>query len=195
MINFKLNESVVLFIRGLPGSGKSSVVENLKTKLPENTVYLDPDDIDFDSQEYLIHLAKMKADEVDPSLFIYRYLRQLAYNGVSNKQLVVWNQPFSNLEIFNKLTKRLQDHAKEVKVGLKIIVCELEIDKELALKRVRERVNSGGHGPSQARFEQFIKDYKSFANTGYNVITLDGSSSKNASEQLLSKLQKLLVSS
>lgn len=188
MIDSHNNQSTVLFIRGLPGSGKTTIANILKENLPKGTLVLDPDEVDQQSQAYINHVNQMKNQKVDPKLFVYRYLRQQAYQGITDKCIIIWNQPFTNLDIFNKMTTRLKDHAKAVNVSLKILVIEVEIDEKLAYQRVTKRINDGGHGPSKNRFNQHMTDYKSFVNVGYDVVTVNGDSSKRAADELLNIL-------
>lgn len=191
MIDSSDNQTTVLFIRGLPGSGKTTIANILKENLPKGTKVLDPDDVNQQSRAYLDHVKNMISQKVDSKLFVYRYLRQQAYQSITDKRIVIWNQPFTSLEIFNKLITRLKDHAKSVNVKLKIYIIEVEIDDKLAYSRVIKRIKDGGHGPSKNRFMQHRGDYSSFANAGYDVITVNGYSSKKAALELLDKLSAL----
>lgn len=182
------NQTLVIFIRGIPGSGKSTIASILKDNLPANTEVLDPDYIEFEGQAYLAHLKEMVTQNVDPKLYVYRFLRQLVYQNITDRRLTIWNQPFTSLEIFNKITTRLYEHAKSVGVGLKILIVEVEVDPRLASKRIGKRVAEGGHGPSNSKFNQFVSDYQSFANSGYEVEVVNGTSSKQASEKILARL-------
>lgn len=187
----KENQAMVLFIRGIPGSGKSTITKYLSEKIQADILILDPDSIDYQGKAYLNHVETMKNQGVDPKLFAYRFLRQQAYDGIEAKKLVIWNQPFSNLEIFNKMTKRLYDFAKVAGVTLEIIVVEVEIDSELAYSRIKDRIRKGGHGPTRGRFEKFTIELNSFKNTNYKVISVDGTSAKKASEEIINKLKEI----
>ncbi len=189
-MTIKENQATVLFIRGIPGSGKSTIAKFLSEKIQADILILDPDSIDYQGKAYLNHVETMKIQGVDPKLFAYRFLRQQAYDGIEAKKLVIWNQPFSNLEIFNKMTKRLYDFAKVVGVKLKIIVVEVEIDSELAYSRIKDRIRKGGHGPTRGRFEKFTVELNSFKNTNYQVINVDGTSADKASDKIIDELKE-----
>ena len=189
-MTIKENQATVLFIRGIPGSGKSTIAKFLSEKIQADILILDPDSIDYQGKAYLNHVETMKIQGVDPKLFAYRFLRQQAYDGIEAKKLVIWNQPFSNLEIFNKMTKRLYDFAKVVGVKLKIIVVEVEIDLELAYSRIKDRIKKGGHGPTRGRFEKFTVELNSFKNTNYQVINVDGTSADKASDKIIDELKE-----
>ena len=189
-MRIKENQATVLFIRGIPGSGKSTIAKFLSEKIKADILILDPDSIDYQGKAYLNHVETMKIQGVDPKLFAYRFLRQQAYDGIEAKKLVIWNQPFSNLEIFNKMTKRLYDFAKVVGVKLKIIVVEVEIDSELAYSRIKDRIRKGGHGPTRGRFEKFTVELTSFKNTNDQVINVDGTSADKASDKIIDELKE-----
>lgn len=176
-MNAKLkNKSVLVLVRGLPGSGKSYFAEKLyKALIEENpTISLDPDQTDYESLEYKQHVTQQTKNGVDPKLHPYRFLRAKAYRAIREYKIAIWNQPFTNIEIFQKITARMHEHAQEQNVELSIIVVEVNIDPKIALKRIEERKKRGGHGPSQSVFSRFVADYESVSNLGYETIKLDG---------------------
>jgi predicted ABC-type ATPase len=165
----------VILVRGLPGSGKTHLTFELKKALDEDkVVMLDPDATDYDSQPYHEHVKQQTAEGVDPSLHAYRFLRAQAFKGIEEDKIVIWNQPFTNLEIFNKMSAKLREHAAQHNKQLAILVVEVVVDHEIAKQRVQQRKLSGGHGPSDDTFTRFANDYKSFASEGYNTVTIHG---------------------
>ncbi len=167
---------VMILIRGLPGSGKSYIAAELQKVIGyDKVVLLDPDMIDFTSPEYLAHVAALREEGVDESLFAYRFLRGKAYKGIAEHKVIIWNQAFTNLEIFNKMVAKFTTQADEHQTILPILVVEVETDTSLAKERVIKRMQAGGHGLSEGTFERFNNDYKSFASAGYNTVTVQGS--------------------
>ncbi len=170
-----MQHPIIVLIRGLPGSGKSYLAAKLVEALGKDvTIMLDPDAIDYESQEYKDHVAAQIAEGVDPALHAYRFSRGKAYQGIADHKIVMWNQPFTNLEIFNKMVDRFKEHAEECHVTLPILVVEVNIAPEIAKQRVEERKKQGGHGPSENTFSRFVNDYTTFANDGYNVVEIEG---------------------
>lgn len=165
----------LIIIRGIPGSGKTYLAKKLVDSIKEPVVMLDPDATDYDSKEYADHVAEQTAAGVDPKLHAYRFLRAQAHRGIENHDIIVWNQPFTNLEIFHKMMNNLRTHASEHDTEFALLVIEVEVDAEIAKQRMIERKQAGGHGPSDEIFERFVNDYKSYSNEGFNTLTIDGS--------------------
>lgn len=169
------NNPVLIIVRGLPGSGKTYFAEKLVENLGNiNTVLLDPDSTDYESEEYKKHVEQQVIEGVDPKLHAYRFLRAKAYKAIEDNNIIIWNQPFTNLEILQKAINRLLDKAREVNKQLPVYIVEVEIDPELAYERVNSRKALGMHGPSKSRFEQFVKEYTTSSSLGYRIITIKG---------------------
>jgi predicted ABC-type ATPase len=165
----------IILIRGLPGSGKSVIAHELQKSLgSDRVVLLDPDTIDFDSPEYKLHSETLAKEGIDNTLHAYRFLRAQAYKGIADNKIVIWNQPFTNLEIFNKMVANFYTQAQEHNMNLNVLVVEVEVDAALAIKRVAARKKAGGHGPTDNTFARFVSDYKSFAHDGYKTVTIQG---------------------
>lgn len=166
---------ILILIRGLPGSGKTFLATQLEGAIrPDEVVLLDPDATDYESKAYKDHIDAQTADGVDPKLHAYRFLRAKAHAGIAAHKIIIWNQPFTNLEIFNKMVANLRAYAAEHNVNMPILVVEVEIDHDIAKNRVATRKQQGGHGPSDNTFARFMNDYVSFKSEGYNTVTVHG---------------------
>lgn len=167
---------ILVLIRGIPGSGKSYFAKALREAIGiDRSIMLDPDATNYDSDEYKAHVDQQNAEGVDPKLHPYRFLRAQAYDAITEHKIVLWNQPFTNLEIMQKVTDRLQEHAGENNTTLPILVIEVDIDPAIAKERVAQRKKEGGHGPTDETFARFTNEYATSATVGYKVITVDGS--------------------
>lgn len=173
-----LNHPTLVIIRGLPGSGKSHLTkplqEAIEALIGKNVVVLDPDATDYESPAYKAHTQKLTDEGVDPKLHAYRFLRSQAYAGIETNKVILWNQPFTNLEIFHKMISGLRAYAVDHNTELSLLVVEVEIDPARAKQRVDERIQAGGHGPSDDTFARFTSDYESFAPHGYDTVTVNG---------------------
>jgi adenylate kinase family enzyme len=186
----------LVLVRGLPGSGKSYIATRLQQAIEEayseKVVMLDPDATDYDSAAYAAHVKAQTAEGVDPKLHAYRFLRAQAYDGIAARKIVIWNQPFTNLEIFNKMVDRLRTHATEHNTRLPILVVEVEIDHDTAKARIATRKAAGGHGPSDNTFTRFTNDYTSFGPHGYTTVAVNGEDDALESvETIMESLQSL----
>lgn len=189
------NYPIFIIIRGLPGSGKTYLAHQLLTALGgSEVVMLDPDATDYQSESYKTHVETMHAQGVDPALHAYRYLRGQAYQGIADRKIIIWNQPFTNLEIFHKMVANLRLQAEEHQTTLPLLIVEMAIDPAVARQRVVERKSEGGHGPSEATFQRFTKDYRSFADAGYNTVTINGDQDLKISvRQVLQAIEDLKI--
>jgi predicted kinase len=169
-----IHTPLLVLIRGLPGSGKSYLAQALGRQLGDNIVMLDPDATDYSSPSYQAHSAELTEQGVDAALHPYRFLRAQAYRGIEQGQVIIWNQPFTNLEIFHKMLDGLKNYAAEHHTDLNVLVVEVQADPAIAKDRVNERKAAGGHGPSDATFQRFTSDYVSFADQGYPTVTVYG---------------------
>ena len=191
----KKTHAKLIIIRGLPGSGKSFIANNLQTAIKlrtddNKTVLLDPDTIDYTSVDYKQHAKQLASEGVDTALHPYRFLRAQAFRAMGQGKTIVWNQPFTNLDTFIKVTDRLKGYANEHNVELIILVVEVDIDPALARRRVNNRKQSGGHGPSFNTFKRFTNQYGSFAKHGFNTITVRGDDEvTNSVNKILTILQ------
>lgn len=170
-----MEHPTVIIVRGLPGSGKSYLAVKLQEALgSEKVVMLDPDNTDYESKEYKDHVEALTRDGVDPKLHAYRFLRAKAYKGIAMGKIIIWNQPFTNLDIFNKMVANLRLQAEQHNTHAPILVVEVEVDQTVAKARVDTRKQQGGHGPSDNTFARFVNDYTSFRGYDYNTVTVNG---------------------
>lgn len=165
----------LVVVRGLPGSGKSYLVERLLGMMePGSFVSLDPDVVDQSSPEYLAHSDALAAEGVEPRVHLFRFSRAKALRAIEERKLVIWNQPFSNLPMFDRMTAFLHEYAAAHGTRLSILLVEVRTDPALAYQRVVARKQAGGHGPSSGKFQSYVTDYVSYARHGYDVLTVDG---------------------
>lgn len=183
-----IKHPILILIRGLPGSGKSYLALALQKSLGKDmVVMLDPDATDYKSKAYAAHTKALSREGVDTKLHPYRFLRAKAHKGIATHKIIIWNQPFTNLVIFNKMIANLKAHAGGHDTHLSILVVEVEIDSLVAKGRIEARKHAGGHGPSDNTFNRFINDYGSFSEEGFNTVAVNGQDDVSVSVKAIMK--------
>lgn len=188
-----LHYPTLIMVRGLPGSGKSYVAAALTEALgKERVVTLDPDTIDLKNEEYLAFSDKLTKEGLDKKIHPFRWLRALACEGIKAGKIVIWNQPFTIRDIFNRLVAFLQNYAVTNDIPLTTLVVEVEVDHAVAKERVTKRKQAGGHGPSDNTFIRHVADYASYADQGHNTVVVNGENDLSESvDAIIHALRKL----
>lgn len=183
----------LVIIRGLPGSGKTYLAAALQKSVDEDIVVLDPDSIDQTDAEYTDFSKALTAEGVDLKFHLYRYSRAKAHQGIIDRKIIVWNQPFMDFEGLTKTTHNLEAFAEENDISLPVLIVEVEIDIPVAKARIEERKARGGHGPSDETFKsRFLNIYQSFTGKGYPTTTVSGQDNIEKSiSHVLDALQNL----
>jgi predicted kinase len=167
---------VLILIRGLPGSGKTYLADQLHAALGrERVVMLDPDVIDHTSQAYTEHSRALAAEGVEEKLYPYRFLRSRARQAIADHKIIIWNQPFTLPGGFQRTIENLRAFAAGRDTALPILAVEVDINPAVAKARIAQRKEQGGHGPSDGRFARFVNEYASFAGMGQDqTLTVHG---------------------
>jgi len=171
----KIAGPILILIRGLPGSGKSHLAAKLYDTIGSDQVtLLDPDGIDLTSPEYLALCETLRVAGIEEKFFPNRFLKVKGYEAIIGHKVIIWNQPFTDLGGFQRSIDSLRTFASAQHIPMPILLVEVEIDHDVARERVKARREQGGHGPSADRFAQFIDEYTTFADQGYQTIVVRG---------------------
>lgn len=166
----------LVIIRGVPGSGKSYITKLLASELGQDGIcVLDPDTVDIAGDAKYRQLSDQLTDEgVDEKFHLYRYLRAQAYEAIEQHKIILWNQPFIDLRGLDVTVGRLRDYAADHGRELSVLVVEVEVSESTATARVQNRKEEGGHGPDAEVLSRFLRDYRSFADDGYETCQVNG---------------------
>lgn len=178
--------SVLVIVRGIPGSGKSYLTTRLANAIGhDKVVILDPDAIDKSSDVFTQFSAGLTAEGVEEKFHAFRFLRQQGYDAILNGKIIIWNQAFIDLNGFKITVDRMMEYAEQHSIDLPLLVIEVEIDPAIARARITDRKSSGGHDVPNDKFEQFVSQYESFANHGFATVTVNGADDIDTSLQTL----------
>lgn len=182
-------QPLLLFIRGIPGSGKSFLARALASQV---TTILDPDAIDDNDPAYMSFASNLKLASLDPKIIPFRWLKHCAIESAQLNSIILWNQPFTDKGVFERLVESLKNEAKtRHNTEPKILLIEMTIDENSAWKRVMARKYDGGHGPEKDIFQQRVSAYKSYADT-FDVLELRGDDPIEVSVQaVLNKIHEI----
>lgn len=172
----------LIIVRGIPGSGKSYLARALAHTLGEvMTVLLDPDSIDTTSPEFQTFSRQLTAEGVDEKFHLFRYSRQHAFDGILAGKILIWNQAFNNFNGLSITIDRLLEFAKDHATTLPVLIVEVEVDPALAKQRIAARVAGNGHAVSDAKLDEFVANYTSFADKGYPTMRVQGEDNTDGS--------------
>ncbi len=179
-------------VRGLPGSGKSFLSEAVAKEIdPENVLILDPDTINLNNKTYQSFSSELTKEGLDEAIHPFRWSRKMACDAVVEGKIVIWNQPFTIRGIFDRLVLFIRNHAEENGIDLPVLLVEIDIDHDKAKRRIADRKQAGGHGPTDRTFARRADEYESFADD-YETVTLHGENDINQSvKMVLDALAKL----
>ena len=178
-------QPILIIIRGLPGSGKTSIAKGLKDRLKnKHCVRLDPDSIDYKGEVYKNFIEKLRKTEpqLDAKFFPYRFLRTRAIEALGRREIVIWEQPWSSLKGLKITLEKLS----KIFPSLSTLIVEVEITPEEARKRIKKRVELGGHGPDDKTFKKFVEKFD-YAKIGYRRVVLKGHDKVNNNVDLILK--------
>lgn len=165
----------LIIVRGIPGSGKSHLAVALAKKIGENNVVvLDPDAIPYGSREYRQFSEVLRKEGVDEKFHPYRWSRSRAFDAITAGKTIIWNQGFMSFDGLQKTIGSLETHAAQHDIKLPVLIVEVEIHHETAKSRIAQRVADGGHDVPDEALAGFVEHYESFADKGYQTVTIDG---------------------
>src|SRR3989344_3573670 len=94
-----LGKGFLMIIRGLPGSGKSTLTnELLKLTDLSNAIRLNPDFVQIDSPEF-VKFCLTRPKDLPLKKLVYRFLLYSACEKLPTGGQVIWEQPWRKLEL------------------------------------------------------------------------------------------------
>lgn len=188
-------KALLLFVRGLPGAGKSDLVDLLLEFPPlKDSLRLDPDRVSLADSKF-VEFVRGLPIELSPRRQIYRFLLWQADEALRRGQHVIWEQPWRmrwGLYITIENLTFFQTGEEDIgQAPFQTVVVEVSVDPALARQRVSERFSEGRHSLSPANFEKFVGTTESCDDLGMPSVQIDGNDvakEVHAVENLISQL-------
>src|SRR5581483_1224699 len=186
----KLHEPHLVILRGLPGSGKSSVANKIKDALSQKIEIVDPDLIKKKDEEYInfVNHEILKEPDLEPKFLPYRYLLSKTIAFLENKKSVIWSQPFSDLEKLRYTIGKIKERTPDLK--WQTFIVDILIDKDTAIQRINDRKRLGGHGPDDRYLDEIVSKFCPAKELGFPYLSLN--SEKVTIETMAKKITKEL---
>lgn len=165
--------AMLIIVRGLPGSGKSTLTKALSNNgIPSPTLVLDPDKVNKHSAEFCDHIKKQPTNLPEKTL-IYRMLLYQTIEALKEDVTVLWEQAWSwreGIEItIEKISRALCEQEQPI-----ILIFELVLCINTAQKRVEERFRQGKHPLSGIQFRKlFLNGIEPCEDLGLKTLRLD----------------------
>lgn len=165
----------LIIIRGIPGSGKTSIAIGLAEALGNNKVQrIDPDEIDVTSDAYRAFSRSLSAQGIDEKFHTYRYLNTKARQAVDAHQVIIWNQAFIDFKGLSITIERLREYAHGQGIELPVLVVDVVIDPVAARQRISMRAAQDGRVIDEEVMERFIQNYVPLDGKLYPSIIVHG---------------------
>lgn len=172
-----MNKGLLLIVRGLPGSGKTTCINEVT--ILSDSVRLDPDKVDIFSPEFVSF-----SEEYPPTLPIkkkvYRYLLQKACAALPQGKVVVWEQPWRNRDLFLLTLQNIATIGYGIQspqlssLPFKVAIIEISISSDEALDRVTKRFEKRSHPLTPCDFTQFHESLEHLDDLGLPFVCFDG---------------------
>jgi adenylate kinase family enzyme len=167
-----------LFIRGLPGSGKTTLAKEFSSKY--KSAVLDPDEVPVKNLSCSDAQERLKTQK-------YNYLLNSCVNNLAKSTNVVWSQPWRKTENIKITRDRVASRIpSDLSALLIFLVAEIYVNKDISRKRSKSKF------PNRAYYENYISKYKSY-DLDIPLIKLDGKLGvRELSKLLYTEVERLI---
>ena len=134
--------SKLIFIRGIPGAGKSRLAQHIKNTGKNTYSIVEPESI---------NLISTEKDPIKKKLFKYRVNLKSCIGYLEEDTNVIWAQPWTKISGINTTI----DLVCETYSGpLEILVIDIAIDAEKGWERAQHKLKPDGYS-----WEKYYKEY------------------------------------
>jgi len=167
---------LALFVRGVPGSGKTVLTAKLVTELCLcASLRLDPDTLSEEDTEFTAFLTSQGGRSGGRREQIYRYQVRKAADALRKGRSVIWEQAWRSCAglrtTLENLAYFLTDSFAFAEAPFQAVVVEIELGLEEAQQRLAER---GDGRVSPEALLQFARTFESCSDLGVPLLVVDG---------------------
>ncbi|HSX39096.1 MAG TPA: AAA family ATPase [Candidatus Saccharimonadales bacterium] len=172
----------LVVLRGLPGSGKTVLANNLANYFDLNV--FDPDQIDKSKSDFLDFINSL-SEELPLRRKMYRYLLSQVNTDLNSGKSVIWSQPWRKIDRLVLTIKNIQHYLKPIiqydempiytlknELAFNVVVIELNISTEESRNRVSKRYIEGNHTWDGSNLELFNSSFEDY-NLPFDYINID----------------------
>jgi adenylate kinase family enzyme len=173
-----LTNGLLIIIRGLPSSGKSTLTDGLLKLIHlSRAKRLNPDFVEVNSPEF-VKFCSTRPKDLPLKKLIYRFLLYSACKELSTGGLVIWEQPWRKLELFRltleNINVRGYNLPETADYPFTIVIVEISLSEDEARRRVASRYHAGQHRLTAKDFVAFEQAFDSFEELNLEKLVVDG---------------------
>lgn len=172
-------------LRGIPGSGKTTLGNELMNALGTKAIGLNPDDFRYKDGKY--DSSPASGDQ------IFALLDEMAISSLKGGKIVVWQRVWTTIKSYEDL----QDQVKNKLHPERLLLIEIDIPRTLAWERIAKREMSGGKQRiSLEEFDYYVNRYVSLKGKipDNEFLSLKGEEDVRNNSQLIIKwLKKTMI--
>jgi len=186
----------LIFVRGLPGAGKSDLVDLLLDFPPlSDSLRLDPDRVDLTDPDFVAFVRNLPL-ELSPKRQIYRFLLYQADEALRQGQSVIWEQPWRlvwGLYItIENLTYFLTGKEDITQAPFQTVIVEVLIDPAKARERVARRFAEGRHSLKAEQLQDFVGKLEDCSSLNLPMVEIAGDRVAETVEEVKNLITQLL---
>lgn len=180
---------MLIVVRGIPGSGKSYLVENLvdtlKDEEADRIIRIDPDEYRY--KDTSIHKVSAFTRDLASEEELLPGLQKMALEGISEGKIVIWEQLLTSLKKPEQV-----NFIRQAIYPSRLLFIEVVTDKSAAWERIMVRNDLGQQiGPTNEQFDDYTARYVSFQDKKVDFEYLVVNGEKPAEENVKLILSRL----
>lgn len=175
----------LIMLRGIPGSGKTTLGDKIMESLGTRAIGLNPDDFRYIDGKY--DSSPTSGDQ------IFALLDKMAFDSLKCGKIVVWQRVWTTLKSYDDLEDQIINKLHPNR----LLLIEIDTPKNVAWERIVRRERLGGKQQiSPDEFDYYVNRYVSLRNNipENEFLSLKGEDSvERNSEIIIERLKKAMI--